>query len=125
MPKNISGGLAGIRLGFPLAIYQTNQNASIGTSVQRPNGTGAPEATSGSLEQRLGDYINAAAFSTAPLYTYGNLSRTSPMRGPGMALTDFSMFKNTGTSINSAQFGQITAQANFPRVFQIGVRFMF
>jgi hypothetical protein len=147
-----------LQTGFPLAIYQTNQNASIGTSVQRPNGTGAPEATSGSLEQRLGDYINAAAFSTAPLYTYGNLSRTSPMRGPGMALTDFSMFKtwsyqerykaqfrlevfnltntpqfyapgadssNTGTSINSAQFGQITAQANFPRVFQIGVRFMF
>jgi hypothetical protein len=147
-----------MQTGFPLAIYQTNQNGSIGTSVQRPNGTGAPEATSGSLEQRLGDYISAAAFSTAPLYTYGNLARTSPMRGPGTASTDFSLFKswayrerykaqfrmevfnltntpqfyapgadgsNTGTSINSSQFGQITAQANFPRVFQIGVKFMF
>jgi hypothetical protein len=143
--------------GFPIAIYQNNLNSAIGTSVQRPNGTGLAEGTSGSVEQRLGDWINPAAFSTASQYTYGNVSRTTPLRGPGMANTDFSMFKtwgterykgqfrmevfnltntpqfyapgadssNTGNEVGSAQFGQIALQANFPRVFQMGVRLMF
>ena len=143
--------------GFPLAIYQSNQNSAIGTSTQRPNATGVSPETSGSIEQRLTDYINPAAFSTAPQYTYGNLSRTITERGPGMASTDFSLFKswnyehykaqfrmevfnltntpqfyapgadgqNSNNQFGSSTFGQITAQANFPRVFQIGVRLGF
>jgi hypothetical protein len=143
--------------GFPLAIYQNNLNSAIGTSTQRPNATGQPEGTAGSVEQRLGDYISAAAFTLAGQYTYGNLARTTPLRGPGIANTDFSMFKswgyerykaqfrmevfnltntpqfygpgadssNTGNEVGSATFGQIALQANFPRVFQMGVRFSF
>jgi len=143
--------------GFPLAIYQSNLNSAIGTSVQRPNATGVSPVTDGSLEQRLSNYINKAAFSQAPQFTFGNVSRTIPMRGPGMASTDFSMFKsyafekfkaqfraevfnltntpyfygpgangtNSGTQFGSSNFGQITAQANFPRVFQLGVRFEY
>jgi hypothetical protein len=140
-----------LQTGFPLAVYQNNLNSAIGTSVQRPNATGLPAGTTGSLESRLGDYINPAAFTTAAAYTYGNIGRTLNLRGPGMANTDFSMFKtwayrerykaqfrlevfnltNTpqfygpNTQVGSSTFGQITTQANFPRVFQIGVRFMF
>ena len=98
----------------------------------------------------LSNYINPAAFSQAPQYTYGNVSRTIPLRGPGMANTDFSMFKtyslekfkaqfrvevfnltNTpqfygpSTQFGSSTFGQITSQANFPRVFQLGVKFQY
>ena len=136
--------------GFPLAIYQTNQNSALGTSVQRPNATGLSPDTTGSIEQRLNNYISSAAFSTAPQYTYGNVARTITERGPGIASTDFSMFKTWGyerykaqfrmevfnltntpqfygptTQYGSSTFGQITTQANFPRVFQIGVRFFF
>jgi trimeric autotransporter adhesin len=137
--------------GFPLAIYQTNLNSAIGTSVQRPNATGVSPYTSGSIQSRLNDYINPAAFSQAPQFTYGNVSRTLPMRGPGMASTDFSLFKtytffekvraqfraetfnltNTpyfygpNTQWGSSNFGKITSQANFPRVIQLGVRFEY
>jgi hypothetical protein len=143
-----------MQTGFPLAISQSNLNSSIGTSVQRPNATGVSPETSGSVESRLNSYISPAAFSLAPQYTYGNLSRTITERGPGIANIDFSMFKtysaefigasfkaqfrcevfnlsNTpqfygpNTTFGSSTFGQITTQANFPRVFQLGVRFFF
>ncbi len=139
-----------MQTGFPLAISQNNLNAAIGTSVQRPNATGVSPATSGTLEDRLGNYINKAAFTTAPQFTFGNVSRTLTMRGPGIANTDFSLFKsymfekfkaqfrcevfnltNTPqfygpvTNLNSTTFGQITQQANFSRIFQLGVRFEF
>jgi len=78
------------------------------------------------------------------------VSRTITLRGPGMANTDFSMFKsyqmehfmaqfraevfnltNTpqfygpGTTFGSSTFGKITSQANFPRVVQLGIRLAF
>jgi hypothetical protein len=143
-----------MQTGFPLAISQSNLNSAIGTSVQRPNATGVSPTTTGSIESRLTDYINPAAFSLAPQFTYGNLSRTITERGPGIANIDFSMFKtfsqemlhttmhaqfrcevfnltNTpqfygpNTTFGSSTFGQITTQANFPRVFQLGVRFFY
>jgi hypothetical protein len=139
-----------MQTGFPLAISQNNLNSVIGTSNQRPNATGISPETSGSLEDRLNNYINKAAFSTAPQFTFGNVSRTLSMRGPGIANTDFSLFKSYAferfkaqfrcevfnltntpqfygptTNINSSTFGQITQQANFSRIFQLGVRFEF
>ncbi|HVW86916.1 MAG TPA: hypothetical protein VHB50_19655, partial [Bryobacteraceae bacterium] len=139
-----------MQTGFPLAITQNNLNSIIGTSVQRPNATGVSPSTSGSIEERLTNYINKAAFATAPQFTFGNVSRTITLRGPGMSNIDFSAFKsytfekvqaqfrcevfnltNTpqfygpNTNINSSTFGQITSQANFNRVFQLGVRFSY
>jgi hypothetical protein len=139
-----------MQTGFPLAISQNNLNSVIGTSNQRPNATGISPETSGSVEDRLNNYINKAAFTTAPQFTFGNVSRTISLRGPGIADTDFSLFKsfefekakaqfrcevfnltNTPqfygptTNINSSTFGVITSQANFSRIFQLGVRFEF
>jgi trimeric autotransporter adhesin len=139
-----------MQTGFALAIYQTNLNSVIGTSVQRPNATGTSPETDGSLESRLNSYINKAAFSQAPQFTFGNVSRTIPMRGPGIADTDFSLFKsyvaekfkaqfraevfnltNTpqfygpNTQFGSSTFGTITQQANFSRIIQLGVRFEY
>jgi hypothetical protein len=138
--------------GFPLAIYQSsNQNSILGTGVQRPNATGVSPVTSGRVEDRLGAYINTAAFSSAPAYTYGNLARTIPYRGPGMKNWDASIFKNFGitekfnaefraealnlfntpqfpnpnTRYGSSAFGTITTQVNFARLLQLGVRFYF
>jgi hypothetical protein len=140
-----------MQTGFPLAISQNNLNSAIGTSAQRPNATGTSPETSGSLEDRLGSYISKAAFTTAPQFTFGNISRTLAMRGPGIGNVDFSLFKNfqfferfraqfrcevfnltntpqfygPQTNVNSSTFGQITQQANFSRIFQMGVRMEF
>jgi hypothetical protein len=140
-----------MQTGFPIAISQNNLNSNLGTGGQRPNATGIDPSTSGSLEQRLNSYINSAAFSQAAAYTFGNVGRTIPMRGPGQVNTDFSMFKswsirerikaqfrfevfnltNTplfnslNTTYGSASFGTITNQANYPRIVQLGVRFSY
>ena len=140
-----------MQTGFPIAISQNNLNANLGTGGQRPNATGIDPATSGSLEQRLNNYLNSAAFTQAPAYTFGNVGRTIPLRGPGQANTDFSMFKtytirealkaqfrfevfnltNTplfnslNATFGSASFATITNQANYPRIVQLGVRFSF
>lgn len=137
--------------GFPLAIVQQNLNSALGMGVQRPNATGVSPEREGSVQDRLDDYIHRAAFSQAPQFTFGNLSRTIPMRGPGQANWDLSLFKtftigenykaqfraeamnalNTPifngpeTNLASANFGKITRQANFPRYLQLGVRFFF
>jgi hypothetical protein len=138
--------------GFPLAIYEnSNQNAVLGTLVQRPNATGSSPSQSGSVESRLTNYINAAAFSSAPAFTYGNLSRTIPYRGPGMKNWDSSIFKNfavtervhaefraealntfnspqfanPNTRFENSAFGTISNQVNFSRLIQLGVRLAF
>jgi hypothetical protein len=138
--------------GFPLQIAQsTNNNSVFGYASQRPSATGISPVTSGSLESRLGSYINKSAFSTSPQGTFGNLSRTLDMRGPGQANWDVSIFKsfsilekfkgqfraealnamNTpmfaapNTSFGSSSFGRITSQVNFSRMIQLGLRFFF
>jgi hypothetical protein len=138
--------------GFPLQISQsTNFNSSFGYAAQRPNATGISPVTSGSLEQRLGNYINPAAFSAAPQFTFGNIGRTIDMRGPGQVNFDMSLFKNfvikervksqfrfealnamntplfygPSVSFGSSTFGTITSQANFSRQLQMALRFSF
>jgi hypothetical protein len=138
--------------GFPLQITQsTNYNSAFGYASQRPNATGVSAVTSGSLEQRLDDYINPAAFSTAPEFTFGNLGRTIDMRGPGQVNWDMSLFKNVeikerlkaqfrfealnamnsplfygpNVSYRSSTFGKITSQANFSRQLELALRFTF
>lgn len=107
--------------------------------------------TSGGLEARLNDYINPAAFSTAPEFTFGDIGRTIGMRGPGQVNWDMSVFKNFGfgeklkaqfrcealnamntplfygpnVSYGSSTFGKITSQANFSRQLQLALRFAF
>lgn len=141
-----------MRTGFPLQISQsTNNNSIFGYASQRPNATGIDPATSGSLEDRLGNYINPAAFSTAVRGTFGNLARVINLRGPGLVNLDASVFKSfaiterfrgqfraealnaTNTplfygpnvSFGSGTFGKITTQANFSRQLQLALRFSF
>ena len=140
-----------VQAGFPLAVVQSNLNSALGMGVQRPNASGISPAVDGSVQDRLDGYINRAAFTQAPQFTFGNLSRTIPYRGPGQANWDLSLFKTVSvserykaqfraeamnafntpifngpeTNLASANFGKITRQANFPRYLQLGVRFFF
>jgi hypothetical protein len=140
-----------IQNGYPLSVTQTNNNSVFGGSYQRPNATGVAPATTGSADDRIGDWLNPAAFSQAPAYTFGNISRFLDVRGPGLFNWDLSLnksfairerykaqfraealnatntvyFGNPVTSINSATFGQITSQINNPRLIQLGIRVTF
>jgi trimeric autotransporter adhesin len=147
-----TNAVATFQTGFPLQVTQSkNFNSGYGYAVQRPNATGVDPSTSGSLEDRLGGYFNSAAFSTAPQYTFGNLSRTLTIRGPGQANWDMSLFKSVtirevlkcqfrlealnatntplfaapNTSYGSSSFGKITSQVNFSRQLQLALRFSF
>lgn len=138
--------------GYPLNITQnSNNNSVIFTASQRPNATGVSPVTEGSLADRIDNYVNPAAFSQAPRFTFGDVSRTLSMRGPGQANWDLSIFKtfniheqikaqfraealnafNTplfrspNTVFGNSQFGRITSQANFPRMIQLGLRIFF
>ena len=138
--------------GMPLAVTQGNNlNSVIETSVQRPNATGISPVTSGRTEDRLTDYFNAVAFSSAPQFTFGNVSRTIGFAGPGTRNFDLSimktftimekfkgqfraealnafnhpLFNGPDSDYGNANFGTITQQGNFPRYIQLGMRFMF
>ncbi len=147
-------GVAILQEGFPLFVFQQNLNSVIGTNEQRPNTTGLSPSVSGSLESKMYNYINPAAFSLAPEFTFGDVSRDISYRGPGQANWDVSLFKNftvkerfTGQFRAEAlnvfntpyfaqpntqyipgsnnTFGEIGYQANLPRELQLGLRFFF
>ncbi len=140
-----------IQSGFPLSITQPNNNNVVGASYQRPNATGLAPATSGSTDQRISGWLNPAAFSQAPQFTFGNISRFIDVRGPALFNWDLSLFKsfsireriraqfraeafnatntayfgNPNTTLTSSTFGVISSQINSPRLLQLGVRVSF
>lgn len=135
--------------GYPLFITQPNDNSVIGANHMRPNASGISPSVDKSFAERIDGWINPAAFTQAPQFTFGNLGRSLSLRGPGQINWDVSMFKtfsvterlkaqfraealnftNTpmfygpNTTFTNAQFGRITSQANFSRLIQLGVRF--
>ena len=139
-----------IQSGYPLSITQPNNNSVIGASYQRPNATGLSQVVDAPFAKRLDGWINPAAFSQAAQFTFGNISRTTSLRGPGTVNWDVSVFKtfairerlkaqfraeslnvtNTplfnapNTTFTNPQFGQVTTQANYPRLIQLGIRFI-
>ncbi|MBC7924192.1 MAG: TonB-dependent receptor [Bryobacteraceae bacterium] len=141
-----------IQTGYPLQIFMNNNgNASLGASRQRPNATGVSPEVEGEAGSKIDNWINRAAFSDAAAFTLGNVSRTIPMRGPGQANCDLSVFKTASiaekvrvqfraealnafntplfrapnTALGNGSFGRITSQANFPRMIQLGMRIFF
>jgi hypothetical protein len=80
--------------GFPLNISQSSNNSNLLGSQQRPNLVeGVDVLTTGSQEERaITGWINPAAFSQAPAFTFGNVPRTnSDWRGPGQRTTDLAI----------------------------------
>lgn len=139
-----------IQSGYPMSITQPNDNSVIGANHMRPNATGLSPKPDLPFDKRLDNWFNRAAFSIAPQFTFGNLSRTTSLRGPGQINFDVSVFKTfsigerlkaqfraeslnvTNTPMfyapntvfsSSAAFGVINSQANFSRLVQLGVRF--
>ena len=137
--------------GFPLNISQSSNNSGLLGSNQRPNlVTGVDVMTTGSQEERaVSGWINPAAFTSAPAFTFGNVPRTNPdWRGPGQRTTDLAvsktqrigggktlslrvdvlnlfddpLFLSPITTFGTANFGQITTVGGFARSMQFQVR---
>jgi trimeric autotransporter adhesin len=138
--------------GFPLSITQQVNNTNAFSLGQRPNIVlGVDPATSGDVSDRLGAYLNSAAFSLAPANTFGNAPRSIGVRSPFTNLWDLSVLKNTtifegfnaqfrfeainafntpvfrapNTQLGNSNFGVITSQANFARIMQVSLRLMW
>jgi len=82
--------------GFPLNISQSSNNSNLLGSQQRPNIVeGVEVMTTGSQEERaITGWVNPAAFTNAPAFTFGNAPRTNPdWRGPGQRTTDLAVSK--------------------------------
>ena len=151
----VAGGwtitLAGrYQTGFPLNISQSSNNSNLLGSNQRPNVVpGVDPMTTGSQEERaVSGWINPAAFTAAPAFTFGDAPRTNPdWRGPGQRTTDLAISKTQrlgGKSLSlrvdvlnlfddplfigpvstfgTSTFGQITQVGGFARSFQFQVR---
>jgi hypothetical protein len=136
--------------GFPLNISQASNNSGLLGSNQRPNlVAGVDPMTSGTQEERaVSGWINPAAFSAAPAFTFGDVPRTNPdWRGPGQRTTDLAISKTQRiggkslslrvdvlnlfddplfigpvTTFGTANFGQITNVGGFARSMQFQVR---
>jgi hypothetical protein len=98
-----------LQTGFPLAVTQPNNNSVIGASLQRPNATGVSPETSGGASSRIDGWLNPAAFSQAPLFTFGNITPFLRDRGPGLFNWDVSAFKTF--SIRERLKAQFRAEA--------------
>ena len=149
-----------LQSGFPLNVQQTDNTGTF-SGVQRPNIVGGADlSTSGSFEDRLSSadhptatWLNPAAFSSAPAFTYGNAPRTiTDLRSPGQYNVDGVFLKNFSFGTKQAQlkiemlnlmnrpnvralsarnnqsntnFGQTGVQAGFMRITQVMFRFSF
>ncbi len=135
--------------GFPVSVWQSANNSGLLGSTQRPNIVpGVDLATSGSLEERLTTWINPAAFTAAPAFTFGNAPRTlSDLRTPGQRNVDLSvqksqrigrqtvalradvlnlfdnpLFTTLQSQFGTPTFGQLTAVGGYARSVQFQVR---
>jgi len=136
--------------GFPLNISQSSNNSNLLGSQQRPNLVeGVEVMTTGSQEERaITGWINPAAFTAAPAFTFGTVARTNAdWRGPGQRTTDLAiskverigdttlsfrvdvlnlfddpLFIGPITTFGTSNFGQITQVGGFARSLQFQFR---
>jgi hypothetical protein len=156
-----------IQSGFPIQIGQSTVNSFGGTGTGNNFGGGQRPtivpgvspilnsditATLKSSNGLNGQYLNPAAWTVTPAYTFGNQPRTdpnirTPMRngldlavskdfatgGPTrmqlrveiINLTNTPWFATFNTDFGSQSFGQLVTQGNYSRVTQITFRYLF
>lgn len=151
-----------VQSGFPIGVSQSNNNTNLLGSNQRPNlVSGQDPQVGGSVTDRLKTdpsddlYLNPAAFSEAPVGTFGNAPRLLPgVYSPTRSSTDMRIRRDIGLggsrrvsldlevinlfdnpwyaalasvaySPTSGTFGRVTAQANYSRTIQFTGRFSF
>jgi hypothetical protein len=134
--------------GMPLAVTQSS--GLIWDGTQRPDLIGDP-STSGSIQDRLNNYLNAAAFAQPAPDVPGTTPRTLSFRGPAIQIFDavimksitvrneqrlevrieaqnvlnHPVFGDPNTSFGSTSFGQITGTKVGARQMMVGLKYHF
>jgi hypothetical protein len=146
--------------GFPIGVSQNTNNTNLLGAGQRPNLVpGVDFLRPGSITDRLranpadDRYLNEAAFSAAPVGTFGNAPRTlpgaySPWRNStdvainkdirlggakraSIRLDIINLFDNpwyaamSSVAFGNANFGRVESQGNYSRTMQVTGRFSF
>jgi hypothetical protein len=141
-----------IQSGFPVNVYQNNNNSGLLGSGQRPNVTGVDPRTSGSAVERINSWFDPAAWTLAPAFTFGDAPRTDDRaRTPVRNFWDFAFQKSQpiggnkslifraellnafdhpdlngpGVAFGLGTFGRITSVRGFPRMWQFMVKLAF
>ena len=140
-------GIVRVQSGDAVPVAQaTNNNASLGYALQRPNRVSDPNVFSG---RSANEWFNVAAFTTASQFTIGNSSR-NPVRGPGLQEADLMLgktfflterfnleargevfnvtntppFNDPNGTFGAPGFGSITSAGN-PRDFEFALKLHF
>ena len=142
--NNLAGGWKVSRIHNYQSGYPVFANVNPGVPVYNPSFTGDPNAAL---------YINPAAFSRPPNYTFGSAGRAlAYLRSPTLLSEDFSagknfflgserrylefrasafnifnrtQFRGLGQVVDNVAFGRISSQANRPREIQFSLRLSF
>jgi hypothetical protein len=145
-------GITTLQGGNPLQISASNNLSSFNVQTLYANTTGQNATLHGNIHNRLNAYFNKAVFSQPQSYHLGNgPAYYDNLRGPGLASTDLSLFKefhaverlnvefraeafnafnhvqfgNPDTTVTDQGFGTITSQNNLPRQIQFGLKLLF
>jgi hypothetical protein len=130
-----------------------NAGPGTGAGITRPNFVaGCQPSIAGTAQSRIGKWFNTACYTLPGPFEFGNEPRVDPtLRAQGINNFDFAATKNTritekvtiefrseffnlfnrvqfsppNTQPGAAQFGQVTAQYNQPRLVQFGLRLKF
>ena len=142
-------GIVQAQTGFPFVVF--DPLTDIRYMTNRPNMTCDPDANA---PRTADQWFDTSCFARRPIAATGSGPGTeprNPVRGPGFASTDLSLFKNVdvmsgqrlqlrlemfnlfnqvrfsqpGNQIGTANFGRITTTAGDGRVVQLGVRYIF
>jgi hypothetical protein len=135
--------------GSPINVVQSSDNTGSYSGTQRPIWTGVDPTTAGSTIDRLDQYINPAAYSLAPAFTFGTAPRTDPrilcpsrinfdlaiskdvsvvgrlkaeFRVEILNLTNTPHFIGVESRFGLASFGKFTQQSGLMRVLQLMLR---
>jgi hypothetical protein len=136
--------------GFPISVEQSLNNTGLLGDLQRPNVVhGVNPGHEGSTIENLESYLNSAAWTQAPAFTFGNAPRTDTrVRTPLRATWDFAFqktqrfaggnftvraevinafdrpdFDGPVTAFGNPNFGKIQSVSGFPRLFQFMLRY--
>jgi hypothetical protein len=145
-------GITTLQGGNPLQIGASNNLSSFNVQTLYADTNGQNATLHGNIHNRLSAYFNKADFSQPQPYHLGNgPAYYDNLRGPGLASTDLSLFKefhaverlnvqfraeafnafnhvqfgNPDTTVTDPGFGTITSQSNTPRQIQFGLKLLF
>ena len=156
LPYGVLVSIAGVyQSGFPVTVQQSPNNSNLIGSTQRPNVVSGVNPLLSDHPQHAYDgacgcirWLNAAAWSQAAPFTFGNAPRTDgrartpsrqnwdlaiqksqriaratlSLRAEVINLFNFADLRGPSVQFGDASFGQIREAAGFPRMMQISTR---